>query len=165
MVWDGRSVEQEPLRWYLTVAGFLRPPSSIPSDFLEIEQSLSKVNSQWSTRGKVYCFANWNVLDCKEQREKDISWGPKGTNVRRACFYLLENHPLGHLTQATPGIWIAIFIKPSSHFLGLCGFRAVALKHCRFGVNKLEDFCVAVLRGWGSAKTLSSLKSLGRLLH
>lgn len=94
-----------------------------------------------------------------KSREKDTSWGPKGTNVQRACFYLLENHHLGHLIQATPGIWITIFIKISSHFLRLYGFRAVALKRCSFGLNKLEDFCVAVLRGCGSAKTLNSHKS------
>lgn len=105
--WGWRSVVQKPLRWCLTVAGFLRPPSSIPSNFLEIEQSLSKVNSQWSTRSKVYCSANWNVLDCQQQRE-DMFWGPKGMKSQRACFYLLENHHLVHVTWAMPGIWTAV---------------------------------------------------------
>lgn len=35
----------------------------------------------------------------------------------------------------------------------------MALKCCSFGLNKLEDFYVAVLRGYGSAKTLNSHES------
>lgn len=87
-------MEQEPLRWYLTVAGFLRPPSSIPSDFLEIEQSLSKVNSQWPTRSKVYCFANWNVLDCKEQRESHIL-GTQGDECPKSMLLFARKPPPG----------------------------------------------------------------------
>lgn len=108
--WGWRSGVQKPLRWYLTVAGFLKPPSTIPSDVLEIEQSLSKVSSQWSTRSKVYCSANWNVLGCQQQGE-DMFWGPKGMNRQRACLCLLESHHLVHLTRAVPGIWTAAFIK------------------------------------------------------
>lgn len=97
--WGWRSGVQKPLRWYLTVAGFLRPPSTIPSHVLEIEQSLSKVSSQWSTQSKVYCSPNWNVLDCQQQGE-DMFWGPKGMNSQRVCFCLLESHHLAHLTWA-----------------------------------------------------------------
>lgn len=120
--WGWRSGVQKPLRWYLTVAGFLRPPSTIPSDVLEIEQSLAKVSSQWSTQSKVYCSANWNVLGCQQQGE-DMFWGPKGMNRQRACFCLLESHHLVHLTWAVPGICTAAFIKTvlatSSDSMGL----------------------------------------------
>lgn len=120
--WGWRFGVQKPLRCYLTVAGFLRPPSTIPSDVLETEQWLSKLSSQWSTRSKVYFSANWNGLDCQQQGE-DVFWGPKRMNSQRACFCLLESHHLVHLTRAMPGIWTAAFIKTilatSSDSMGL----------------------------------------------
>lgn len=45
-----------------------------PKDFLEAEQSLSKLNSQLSTQRRVYCSANWNALDFQQQTQ-GMSWG------------------------------------------------------------------------------------------
>lgn len=44
-------------------------PPPAPKDFLEAEQSLSKLNSQLSTWREVYCSANWNILDFQQQTQ------------------------------------------------------------------------------------------------
>lgn len=53
--------------WHLTEGPSPLSLPLPPKDFLEAEQSLSKLNSQLSTRRKVYCSANWDALDFQQQ--------------------------------------------------------------------------------------------------
>lgn len=89
--------------WNMTECPSPLPLSLPPKDFLEAEQALSKLNSQLSTRRKVYCSANWNALDFQQQPQ-GISQGLREEEDPKNIFLVFRKQVPCLLTKSK--IWI-----------------------------------------------------------